>query len=992
MRVGQSRGTGSVLTLLLVGHFFGAVACNDGTAAQHTGTARVVVRPLVPETYIARMTVTITGGTSDPTFTPMTADLARSDAQWAGRISGIPVGPQREFSAIAFDAQDNALFTTFGRADIAQDAATVVSLTLDNRPPATVQNAFPIVESVSWLPDPPTTSSVVQLQVTARDPDPTTTLHYAWTASCGTFDNAASATPKWTAPATPQTCQFTVAVTDGHGATVGFDFGLMVVSTTGDAGVVVSVNSWPVISSLSGTLVVSGATMDGDLVVQAFDPDGQALSYSWESTCGGIVFKLNSPYTVPTPHITLPLASTPCTVTVSVYDGVSPGATTGTLFLSPEVVRLNCQNVVCPVGQVCDPTSGLCEPTSCTPACSGKVCGSDGCGGSCGTCASGTTCNSSGQCVSSCTPSCSGRMCGDDGCGGSCGICATGSTCNASGQCVSTCTPSCSGRACGDDGCGGSCGTCATGTTCNASGQCVCTPQCSGRVCGDDGCGGSCGTCASGVCTANGQCQTSATVVTPAEARDLQISPPAALAIDPSGITYVGSTIAIPVAANFQTNPSGPPIFLQSNGGNDIFAAAYDATGNILFGVAIGDDGGPGTTTDQTATGAAITADGKLALIGKITGTVTFGSNTVIGASPVAYLAALSGTDGTRLWGKGFNLGSNGAFRSVSANPQDGQHRIAVCGSASNAATQLVPGTTLGGAIDLVVAAFDSSGNRLWSQQIGGTGNESCSSITVDANGDVFAAGQFDGASLTFCPTGSSSNGVACGGTPIALAGPGTTARKFIWVAKFDGATGKTLAAVAYSGGAGVANPVALTTTPSGDAVLGGSFSGQLTIGAMFTSNGSDDAFVARLDHATLAPVGNAIAWGGTASDVVRGVATTSSGDILVSGVVNPSTSAFRAANGGHDSAGALSLNVNGAVSPDIFVAKFNGQTYIADGASTYGDTGIQSGDQIVCNRFSSANQVTFSATMSGSATFGAAGTLTAVNISDGALVFSHLQ
>jgi len=36
---------------------------------------------------------------------------------------------------------------------------------------------------------------------------------------------------------------------------------------------------------------------------------------------------------------------------------------------------------------------------TCTPNCAGKTCGSDGCGGSCGTCQSGQICNSYGQCV-----------------------------------------------------------------------------------------------------------------------------------------------------------------------------------------------------------------------------------------------------------------------------------------------------------------------------------------------------------------------------------------------------------------------------------------------------------------------------------------------------------------------------------------------------------------------------------------------------------------
>ncbi len=37
-----------------------------------------------------------------------------------------------------------------------------------------------------------------------------------------------------------------------------------------------------------------------------------------------------------------------------------------------------------------------------------------------------------------CTPQCSGKSCGDDGCGGACGNCASGSTCNASGACISS--------------------------------------------------------------------------------------------------------------------------------------------------------------------------------------------------------------------------------------------------------------------------------------------------------------------------------------------------------------------------------------------------------------------------------------------------------------------------------------------------------------------------------------------------------------------------
>jgi hypothetical protein len=52
-------------------------------------------------------------------------------------------------------------------------------------------------------------------------------------------------------------------------------------------------------------------------------------------------------------------------------------------------------------GVVCATSSG------CTPACGGKMCGPDGCGGACGACPAGQSCNASGQCVG-----------GDDPCGG----------------------------------------------------------------------------------------------------------------------------------------------------------------------------------------------------------------------------------------------------------------------------------------------------------------------------------------------------------------------------------------------------------------------------------------------------------------------------------------------------------------------------------------------------------------------------------------------
>ncbi|MBN1772849.1 MAG: hypothetical protein JXB32_16380 [Deltaproteobacteria bacterium] len=132
---------------------------------------------------------------------------------------------------------------------------------------------------------------------------------------------------------------------------------------------------------------------------------------------------------------------------------------------------------------------GTCE---CVPSCTGRECGPDGCGGTCPPgCSGGWICGAAGRCECAgtpcgslccyggqvctggtcCTPACAGRECGPDGCGGSCGTCPSGWSCDAAGDCV--CTPACTGRECGPDGCGGSCGSCSSGWGCNASGVCV---------------------------------------------------------------------------------------------------------------------------------------------------------------------------------------------------------------------------------------------------------------------------------------------------------------------------------------------------------------------------------------------------------------------------------------------------------------------------------------------------------------------------------------
>ena len=90
-----------------------------------------------------------------------------------------------------------------------------------------------------------------------------------------------------------------------------------------------------------------------------------------------------------------------------------------------------------------------------------------------------------------CVANCAGKQCGTDGCGGSCGSCNETDTCQA-GACVpNECTPSCpeDGTCGASDGCGGTCGCPVAGQLCEA-GVCVNSGDCAGGITYEGCCAG----------------------------------------------------------------------------------------------------------------------------------------------------------------------------------------------------------------------------------------------------------------------------------------------------------------------------------------------------------------------------------------------------------------------------------------------------------------------------------------------------------------------
>ena len=144
----------------------------------------------------------------------------------------------------------------------------------------TVQlNTWPTVSQVTASPAWVVLGQPTALAASASDSDGDA-LTYAWTSTCaGTFSNA-SASPSFLLSGHPGTsaCTMTVTVSDGRGGSTSGDVTMPVGTPT--------VSQAPIIVSTvqSASLVGPNATVN--LFVQAADPEGAALTFTWSDQTG----------------------------------------------------------------------------------------------------------------------------------------------------------------------------------------------------------------------------------------------------------------------------------------------------------------------------------------------------------------------------------------------------------------------------------------------------------------------------------------------------------------------------------------------------------------------------------------------------------------------------------------------------------------------------------------------------------------------------------
>lgn len=409
----------------------------------------------------------------------------------------------------------------------------------------------------------------------------------------------------------------------------------------------------------------------------------------------------------------------------------------------------------------------------------------------------------------------------------------------------------------------------------------------------------------------------------------------------------------------------GPGTFnLTSAGSWDIFITKLDASGNFVWAKSIGDvnnDRGRSITID---------ASGNVYTTGLFEGTVDFdpgaGTFNLSSISSDIFVCKLDAS-GNFIWAKA--MGGSGLDYGYSI-ATDASGNVLITGQ-FQLTSDFDPNAgvfnlTSAGNDDIFISKLDASGDFVWAKKIGGTGYDIGNDIALDAGGNVYTTGYFDGTvdfdpgagtfnltstsgssdvfvskldasgnfvfgkkmggnlgdygeSITIDISGNIFISGAFNGTGDFDPGPGTfnlsTPGDAIFVCKLD--VSNNFVWAKQMGGTGIDDGLSITSDPVGNVYTTGYFQNTVDFdpnAGVFnlTSNGNTDIFISKLDA-----LGNfvwAIQIGGTSPDLGRGLVLDGSGNIHITGEFQ-STADFDSGPG--------TANLTSAGTSDIFLAKY---------------------------------------------------------------------
>ncbi len=248
--------------------------------------------------------------------------------------------------------------------------------------------------------------------------------------------------------------------------------------------------------------------------------------------------------------------------------------------------------------------------------------------------------------------------------------------------------------------------------------------------------------------------------------------------------------------------------------------------------------------------------------------------STFYGGNTYDYLSSIKADDSGNLYATGFTLSAN---------------NIATTGSYQ---------ATIGGAYDIMLIKFNSSGVRLWGSYFGNSGQEQANALSVNG-GDIYVVGHATSGSLA---TPGSHQTTFGGGARDGLLLKFDANGSLIWSTYYGGNNIEVLTGVTSDSAA-----VYITgTTRSADGIAS-------INGYQQTYSDSSDVLIARFDHSGVRQWGTY--FGGTGRDSATAIVAAPSGRVYLAGLTNSNSGI--ATPGSHQPA-------HGGGSTDAFLARFD--------------------------------------------------------------------
>ena len=336
-----------------------------------------------------------------------------------------------------------------------------------------------------------------------------------------------------------------------------------------------------------------------------------------------------------------------------------------------------------------------------------------------------------------------------------------------------------------------------------------------------------------------------------------------------------------------------------SEGFLDFFVVKYDPQGNVIWAVSDG-----GTEADY-AYGICVDPLGNVFVTGYFNSpSLALGSSTLVNISTSAnapdVFVAKYDPSGNALWGRSGDAGVTNGYAYAYGIGSDASGNVYITGIMGyNSGISFGSHTFQSyGGFDMFLVKYDTDGNVLWANHMGGSEYDLSRAIHVDPEGNAYITGSFqntaDFGDVTLVSTSLTNDD--------------------IFVAKYDsdGAiTWANYALVPYVGN--YASGTGIAADPDGGVYLTGYFQYSLSFGNDTIGNaGNEGLFLAKYDS-----VGNPL-WGrspgGTGNDSGSGVCVDPYGNVLLTGYFGSSFLNF----GGHPV-----LNSNPGFN-DAFVARYD--------------------------------------------------------------------